>query len=289
MVPGGTKYVIINADDFGFSPGVTEGILRAHGQGVLTSTTVMANMPYAAEAVQRLAAVPDLGVGVHLNASQGPALSAAGRALAGPDGIMNRTATGVIAACIRHPSLLQAVEAEFDAQIRWVLDHGIVPTHLDSHRHSHAFCPIFARVVRLARRYSIPFVRWHGEHLPRGGRPWPAAPAKQRRIARILNVLGWANTFIAPQLRGTLGTWGIAHTGAIDAAFLVRCAQAAPPGVTEIMTHPGLADSQDTAATRLKECRQLELHALCDAAVREEFKNQKVELIHYGKLRDIVR
>ena len=74
------KRLIVNADDFGFSPGVTEGILRAHRQGIVTSTTIAANMPAAAAAAGRLAEARDLGVGVHLNVCQGPALSAEGRA-----------------------------------------------------------------------------------------------------------------------------------------------------------------------------------------------------------------
>ena len=82
------RYVIVNADDFGLSAGVTEGILRAHREGIVTSTTILANMPAAEEAVRRLAEAPGLGVGVHLNVSQGPVLSAQGEALADEDGMM---------------------------------------------------------------------------------------------------------------------------------------------------------------------------------------------------------
>ncbi|MCY2929480.1 MAG: ChbG/HpnK family deacetylase [Planctomycetota bacterium] len=181
-----TRKAIINADDFGFSPGVTEGILRAHREGVVTSTTVMANMPGAGEALGRLAEAPALGVGVHLNACQGEPLSPEGQALAQADGRMRRTATGLILACLARPRLLRAVEAEFDAQIRWLLDHGRRPTHLDSHRHVHAFSPIFARVVGLARRYDIRRIRWPQERLAGAG--WPAAPWRQRREPETLEV-----------------------------------------------------------------------------------------------------
>jgi len=274
------RRVIINADDFGWSEGVTEGILRAAREGIVTSTTIAANLPAAAQAVRRLGEAPHLGVGVHLNVSQGPPLSEAGRALAGPDGRMNRTAGAVIAASLR-PCLLAAMEAEFDAQIRWALDHGLAVTHLDSHRHAHGFPPIFARVVRLARRYNIPFVRWYGERLGRG---WPAGPAKQRRVRRVLNGFSRVNALLGGGLRGTVGTWGVEHTGRIDAAWLIRAAGAAPPGALEIMTHPGLGDDLDAAATRLRESRREELAALCDPAVRDAFDKQRIERIHYGRL-----
>jgi len=276
------RRVIVNADDFGWAPPVTEGVLRAHREGVVTSTTLAANMPDAAAAVRRLAEAPDLGVGVHLNVSQGPPLSREGLALAGDDGVMRHTATGLIAACALRPRLLAAVAAECEAQIRWALDHGLRPTHLDSHRHAHAYWPIFARVIALARRYHIRFVRRHREVL--GGRGWPAAPAGQRRTAALLNAFGAPQALWAPDRIVTRGTWGVAHTGRIDAAWLARAARAVRAGTTEIMVHPAAAGDLGPAETRLRASRQAELTALCDPAVRDAFERSGIELTHYGRL-----
>lgn len=276
------KRVIVNADDLGFSPGVNEGIIRAHREGILTSTTLAANMPAAADGIARLADAPGLGVGVHLNVSQGRPLSKEGRALAGDDGMMNRSAMAVIRDCMLRPRLLAAIRAEMDAQIRWAIDHGVRPTHLDTHRHSHAFAPIFRCVSQLARHYNIRFVRWYREALP--GRDWPAAPSKQRRTSLLLNCLGACNALIGRDLRGTHGTWGIEHTGLIDAAWLTRAAERMPPGVTEIMTHPGARDDLGEGVSRLRQSRLAELAALCDAAVKEAFKHYGIELTHYGRL-----
>lgn len=277
------KYVIVNADDYGFSAGVTEGILRAHREGLVTSTTVAANMPAAEAAVGRLAEAPGLGVGVHLNVSQGPPLSKEGRAmLAGEDGQMNRTAAGVILTAICCPWKIIAMRAEFEAQIRWVLDHGIVPTHLDSHRHAHAYPDIFECVTGLARQYNIRFVRWHGEEL--GAGPWPPAPAKGRRISWLLNAFGRYNEQTGGEFRGTRGTWGVAHTGRIDVEWFLCAARNLPPGVTEIMCHPAAADDLPPGMTRLRESRLVELASLCDGAVKEAFEKNEIELTHYGKL-----
>jgi chitin disaccharide deacetylase len=275
-----TRRVIVNADDFGFSHGITEGILRAHRDGIVTSTTIAANMPAAEEAVRRLAEVPDLGIGVHLNISQGPPLSQEAKRLAAMDGQMHLTATQAVLLCVRKPWLARVIEAEYDAQIRWVLDHGLRPTHLDSHRHTHGFPPVFARVARLARRYNIRFVRWHREPLLSSS----PVRANQPGLTRALNVLGWINARIAPGLIATKGTWGVAYTGSIDATWLKWVARVLPAGVTEIMTHPGLAGGLDAAASRLREAREQELVALCDPAVREVFKQQEVERVHYGQL-----
>jgi len=276
------KFVVINADDFGVSPGVTEGILRAHRDGVVTSTSVMANLPAAEDAVRRLTEVPGLGVGVHLNVVQGPVLSPAAGALADPDGRMDRTAGQLFAAVLRRPRLLDAIEAEFDAQVRWLLDRGRRPTHLDSHRHVHGWGPVFRRVAVVARRYDVPVVRRLREALPGGG--WPAAAPRQRLVAGLLNAFAASQAAVAGDLLPARGTWGVAHTGRIDVAWLCRAARALRPGVWEIMTHPGLAEDAGGVSTRLRASRQRELEALCSPAVARAFDRAGIRCVHYGQL-----
>lgn len=278
-----TKRVIINADDFGFSEGITTGIILAHKEGIVTSTTLMANMPYAAEAVSRLKEVPSLGVGVHLNVSQGPALSAAGKAmLAESSGLMNHPGGSIIISASYNPRILKAIEAEFQAQIEWALEHGIKPTHLDSHRHCHAFPVIFSRVARLAKRYKIPYVRWYGEPLPGNG--LIAGQARQKRIRKALTIFSRFNQFLQDNLRATRCAWGVEHTGVLNADLLIRLADLVRPGITEIITHPGLPDGISASNTRLIESRKVELEALCNPDVKNAFLNNGIELIHYGEI-----
>jgi len=276
------KCLIVNADDFGFSDGITAGILQAHVDGVVTSTSLVANMPAAERAVAQLREVPNLGVGVHLNVSQGPPCSADGRLLAGADGRMDRTGLGVILNVVRHPRLLRAIEAEFEAQIRWTLDRGLRPTHLDTHRHIHAFPPVFGRVARLARKYDIPFVRRYREVLR--GEGWPAASGRQRLLSRVLDLFGAVDRAMAPRQMVADETWGIAHTGRIDRAFLLAALRSLPAGATEIVAHPGLPGDLDPRLTRLLESRRAELEALCDPAVAEEIRIRGIRLVHYGQL-----
>jgi len=285
MSKGAKRKLIINADDFGWSAGVSRGIVEAHGRGVLTSTTVAANMPAAGECLAMLRDVPRLGVGVHLNVSQGPPLSAEGRRwLAGPGGVMNRTAVGVIGACLLRPGLLEAVEAEFDAQIRWALDHGLSPTHLDSHRHAHAFGPIGRIVERLARRHGIAHIRRPVEKLPAVA--WPPADGKARRTAKMI-ALAWRMAGHDETFFPAATTLGIAHTGRIDSTYLIQAAASVPAGLTEVMTHPGDPSDLDPSQTRLVESRRRELAALCDPAVRRAFVAENIQLVHYGDLHEI--
>ena len=287
----GQKLVIINADDLGWSEGVNVGIFRAHREGIVSSATLAANMPAAEAALAALKETPGFGVGVHLNACQGPPLSAMGlEVLAGPDGLMRSTAMRIVWRSVSRPHLLWAIAAEFDAQIRWCLERGLRPTHADTHRHLHyavagRYCipGVFHIVAGLCRRYDIRFVRRLRERLPRD--LMRTAPAKQRLISRALTLQDWWNRRWAGSLFVTEGTLGIAHTGLIDAAWLIRAAQAVRQGVTEIMVHPGLPDGLDPAQTRLLESRQMELAALCDPAVRAAFASQGIQLVHYGQIR----
>jgi chitin disaccharide deacetylase len=276
------RQLIVNADDFGFSLGISEGIVHAHREGIVTSTTIAANMPDAEASLAMLADVPTLGVGVHLNASQGPVLSQGASRLVDVAGEMNYSANGLILACAKHPSLLDAVQAEYEAQIQWCFDHGITPTHLDSHRHAHGYWPIFRRVVKLARRYNVRFIRRHRERLP--GSDWPEADKKQRRTATILNLLGTLQPMLGGDRIVTTGTWGVAQTGNYDAAWLEKVIRRVPTGVTELMTHPGKACDVSNEASRLRESRIAELQALCDPCVRAAADEEGIELIHYGTL-----
>ena len=276
--------LIVNADDLGWSEGVNAGIFQAHRDGIVTSATLAANMPAAEAALAGARSTPALGIGLHLNACQGPCLSAeAARVLAGPEGIMDLKGSQLIRRCLLRPRrTLAAVAAEFDAQIRWCLARDHRPTHVDSHRHVHAWPAIFRIVAGLCRRYDIPFVRRHREVLT--GEGWPPAPRGQRRISMVLNLLGRRCERIAPELLVTSGTLGVAHTGRMDVAFLLRAVESLQPGVAEIMVHPGFDRDLNSRQTRLLASRAAEAAALCDPAVVRAIRRRGIELTHYGRL-----
>jgi predicted glycoside hydrolase/deacetylase ChbG (UPF0249 family) len=286
METGKKCKVIINGDDFGISRRVSEGIIHAHKNGILTSATFQANGDAAEYAASLLVDVPNLGVGVHLNISQGRCISKDGLKLADENGMMNHSAVGIIMLLLKKPNLLSAVREEFESQIRRAVAMGIHPTHLDSHRHTHGFGPVCSIVADLAKKYNIPFIRRLREHLPWA--KWPKAPAKQTHVSNVLNLLGDMNKLRHWNFFKTSGTWGVAHTGYISQEWLITAANAlgrmSGCKIIEIMTHPGYSDDLDESVTRLIESRDAELAALCDDDVRKAFDENGVERIHYGKL-----
>lgn len=145
------KRLIINADDFGLCRGVNLGIMHAFQQGIVTSTTLMVNMPAADEAFALAREHPTLGVGVHINLTAGVPLAGDVTSLTGPTGLF-----------LKMPELLESahpdhVRREVEAQVAAFLASGLRPTHLDSHHHVHQEMPVAREAIeRVANRLGIP-------------------------------------------------------------------------------------------------------------------------------------
>ena len=143
--------VIFNSDDFGYSHGVNYGIVDAYQRGILTSTTLMANMPGFEHAVKLKKELPDLGVGVHLTLSCGkPLLENVDSLVEGDQFKQLSFYTKPFE--IDNDQLYQ----EWNAQIQKVYRAGIIPTHLDSHHHTHTFDNNQEVVIALAKKYDLP-------------------------------------------------------------------------------------------------------------------------------------
>jgi hopanoid biosynthesis associated protein HpnK len=280
------KRIIINADDFGLCRGVNEAVAKAHDQGVLTSATIMVNMPEAEDAVEIAKLKPGLGVGVHLNLSEGRPVSKEScvNCLLDDDGQFAYSPWKLAAMCIALHKIRQAVETELAAQIQWVIDRGLVPTHLDSHKHIHSFPAIFPIVCRLASRFGISAIRWPFEPKAVCKRPWPMLTESERRRSAIVRTMAKINRIQNRDFLRTEGLFGIAHTGKIDVNFFRAVALYNPTTTAEVMTHPALLDGLDPDKTRLVEQRKVEFEALCSEKTKQFFKDSATELVHYGQL-----
>ena len=280
------KRIIINADDFGFCKGVNEAVARAHNEGVLTSATLMVNMPAAEDAVEIAKLEPSLGVGVHLNLSEGRPVSKdrCVNCLLDGEGRFAYSPLMLSAVCIALHTIKQAVGTELAAQIQWVIDRGLIPTHLDSHKHIHSFPAIFPIVCRLASRFGISAIRWPFEPKAVCRRPWPLFTEGGRKRAAIVRTMAKINRIQNRDFLRTEGLYGIAHTGKVDVNFLRAVALYSPAATAEVMTHPGLADGLDPSQTRLVKQRRVEFEALCSEKTKQCFKDAATKLVHYGQL-----
>src|SRR3990172_4904703 len=143
--------LIVNADDFGLTEKINEATVEGHRGGIITSTTLLANGAAFETAVRLARLESDLGVGVHLNLSEGYPLCQPCRlaSLTNEKGSLYLSPVGLVRKLASGRINLGQVELELRAQIEKVKCACIEATHLDGHKHFHYFPPFLEIVIRL--------------------------------------------------------------------------------------------------------------------------------------------
>ena len=276
--------LIVNADDFGLTPGVNRAIVELHAAGLVTSTSLMARAGATDEAIELARATPSLGVGCHIVLVDGepvlppeeiPSLVDArtGQFLHSLTAFLVRLFTGRIRA--------EEIEAEAAAQIAHLQGRGVSLTHIDTHKHLHIFSAVLRPVLSAARAAGIRAVRHPFEP------EWALRAAIGASLARVVQVAALGP--LAPRSQRILaqegfastdGTIAMAGTGSLDAATLRSLLRQLPAGTWELVTHPGYNDADlEHVRTRLRASRDRERVAL--AAIREV---PGMELISFAAL-----
>jgi chitin disaccharide deacetylase len=290
------RRLIINADDFGFTSGVNRAIVEAHTRGVITSSTLMANGPVFAEAVQLTESLPKLSVGCHIVLIDGvpllapdliPALvenhSSTMQFRDGLKGFAIRALTGRL-----DPT---QIEAEATAQIRKIQSAGIAVSHVDTHKHTHIYPQILRPLLRAASACGVKAVRNpFGPRRPLKSGQLLARPGLWIRHVEVRILRRFAGAFHDAVAREGFatpdGTVGIEVTGALDEKLFRAIAEIIPEGTWEFVCHPGYNDAQlQTAKTRLRGSREIELRVLLLPQAKILLSQAGIELISYHELR----
>jgi predicted glycoside hydrolase/deacetylase ChbG (UPF0249 family) len=253
-----TRTLIVNADDFGRTRGVSAGIVHAHLHGLVTTTTAMVNLPGALQDVaQALRQAPTLGLGVHLNLTCGrpvhnpadvPSLVSLDGSFHTPDALI---ASG-------HRPNPAHVEREWRAQIEAFLETGAQLDHLDSHHHAALFSPeMWQTCLNLAAEFRC------------GVRP--PAPRETRDDVLFSRFPSGARRFATGEAWRMLANRGIPsperlvtrfHAQRARLATLLSILESLPHGTTELMCHPGWLDAILLRESGYAREREVELGAL---------------------------
>ena len=286
------RQLIVNADDFGITRGVNQGIIRSHREGIVTSATIMAGGDAFDDAAQSVRGKSSLAVGVHVVLTGGRAVAPREKigALADSEGRLPASLSQLLSRW--HAGLIrrQDVENEMCAQIAKVLDAGIKPTHLDTHKHAHCHPWVVKALASAAKKFGIARVRMPFENL-RAFFP-QAAKGVRPRISRRLFVVASRAGYPAfrtivrrNHLHAPGHFFGFASTGRLDRDVIIHILRHLPEGTSELVCHPGICDTDlRSQPTRLLEQRQAELTALVDPLVRKAIVAEDVRLINYGDL-----
>jgi hopanoid biosynthesis associated protein HpnK len=289
----GLRNLIVNADDLGWTEGVNRGIAEAHRNGIVTSASLLANGAAFASGVELARTTPGLGVGIHLNLSDGEPVADRElvTTLLNDRGELEGKPESLLLKLARRSVLLDEVEREWDAQIQKVREAGIEPTHLDGHKHVQMLPGVFEIALRLAKKHGIAAVRVSHEEsslraaLSSGAKQKGSVVMKQGVQARGLKFL--ARDAREQAERAGIATadyfCGIAQTGELTRGGVLRLLEILPDGTTELMCHPGYADAElAKTATRLQASRQTEVAILTNTQIRNLVASQGIRLVDYG-------
>ena len=282
-----TSRLIVNADDFGLTRGVNRAIAELYRAGALSSATLMANGDAFADAVTIAQELPGLGVGCHVVLTDGRPLCSPEQipTLLGPDRRSLRPSLSGFARSALLGRLDEAdIEREASAQVMRLLEGGIRPTHLDSHKHTHMFPVVLRALLRVAERFQIAAIRNPFEQR------WSLHFGRGRVLRRLqIQVLGLLEQSFHARLRThdgrirtTRGAVGVSATGDLDEATLASLLAKLPQGTWELVCHPGFCDGDlERTTTRLKSEREVEREALLRLIPRA-LKERVTELVSFA-------
>lgn len=285
--------VIINNDDFGLSHGFNLAIEDCFKNGITTSTSIRTNGVAYKQAVSNIKTkLNKIKLGVHLNLSDGKTSTSK---LANKKGNYKRQFFNYLIELIfPNQSLLQAIESDLRHQLEKAIKKDRLKIdHLDSHEHVHMIPPIFRIVCKLAREYSIPYVRIANENwYTTGNLKQDLSPFINTNIIKfiILKIFSQTNikTLRLYNLRTSDRFYGIIYSGHMNTMTIIgalRDAMKHHLSVIEILAHPVLITPLDTKFTSEfirwyshQNERLIENSALKDTALREFIENSKIRL-----------
>ncbi|OEU74905.1 MAG: hypothetical protein BA874_11230 [Desulfuromonadales bacterium C00003068] len=267
--------LIVNADDLGWATGRDRGIFKSIESGIVTSVSLLANGTTFSEAVAELSC-HQVGVGVHLNLTDGCALTGTLR------GLTDKRGNFLGKECSRQVFAAQcfdrdAVYLELVAQVEKIIVAGVEIDHIDSHQHMFLFPALTPLMVKLCQQFKIKAVRLP---VPLEGEEHDSACAvgDEMKVYRQLSHQ-FEQCVRRAKLFSPDGLWGMALVDRLRESSLLSLIDEVPAGCYELMVHPGYKDNG------LPFCgveRTYELDALTSIAVRQRIEEREIKLTTFG-------
>ncbi|HYR79585.1 MAG TPA: hopanoid biosynthesis-associated protein HpnK [Candidatus Dormibacteraeota bacterium] len=278
------KRLIVNADDFGLSPEVNAGVIRAHRDGILGSASLMVAEPAAKAAAELARQNPALDVGLHAVVCRGRSILGAAH-LHGAVTASGHFLENPILAGMRYffdRSMRTKMTDELRAQVERHLELVGYLNHIDGHLNFHVH-PLFADIlIELAVEYKVPCIRLPREsvmttmrlrrnHVPSKLFESVIFRTLSRRTRRMMAERG---------LRSTDALFGLHQSGHLDEDYIVGVIDKLRDGTTELYFHPAadVGDIPPSAAA------QLEVEILTSPRVRDAIDRNAIELITFANL-----
>ena len=259
--------IVINADDFGYSKAINLGIINTHTNGILTSTTLMANMYGFEHGIKLMMENPELGIGAHLTLTCGKPVLKNVNSLTDENGNFKS-----LKAYKENPDTadLGQIYDEWNAQIKKLLSAGVRLTHLDSHHYVHSFERYSEISEMLSKKYDLPLRNCFG---------------LEKRITNknILKTEAFWNLFNFPEMKKM--NFSYEHVKYNLHRIIRENAEIYQKysGV-EGSCHPGYMDSQVYFGSSFNIARMREIEVLCDPDTDNIFREYGFKYCKYSDL-----
>jgi hopanoid biosynthesis associated protein HpnK len=274
--PETARRLIVNADDFGASPGTNQAVIRAHREGILTTASLMVNESACGEAVTLAREHPQLGVGLHLALSHGRSALPREKipGLVNSRGEFSNRAEATGFRYFIRRELHPQIRAEIRAQFAAFKATGLPLDHVNGHLHFHLHPTVFRILMQESEALGIRRLR-----LTRDPFWLNARLASGRWVYRGLHAAIYA--CLSARAAGELKSRGIPHArnvfgllqnARVDEAYILRLLPRLPEGDSELYSHPSLDEFKH------------EFDALISPRVQAAVQAHGIELIRYQDL-----
>jgi hopanoid biosynthesis associated protein HpnK len=271
-----TRRLIVNADDFGRSHSINEAVIRAHREGILTTTSLMVNEPGFDEAVQLARENPKLGVGLHF-------ATVCGRSALPPEKVPNLVnakgefTNNPASAGMRYffsPACRRQLRDEITAQFEKFHSTGLPLDHVNGHLHLHMHPAIFSILVENAERFCIRRMRLTNDRFFLNARIASGEWIYRIAHAVIFKFLSaWErSTFKRKNFAHTDAVFGLLQNARVDEDYVTKLLPHLPSGVSELYSHPSLDQFKN------------EFDALVSPKTKALVRELNIELIRYGDI-----
>lgn len=250
------KHLIINADDFNLSGGVSRGITEAIDAGSITSTTVLVT-ERKGRAVSRIRHYKTVSIGLHVNLTFGKPVSHPReiQPLCEASGTFKKRAMRFWDVCD-----IGTVEIEIRSQIeRFCAWFGRMPSHLDSHHHIHSH----PRILQVMKKYALEY----------------GCALRKNDLDRAASASRVPVTDFSLYRFDSRRPW--------DQSSLCEALTQIRPGVTELIVHPGRADATLMKKSTFNRARETELRALLSKQFKEHVARENIRLMAYADLKNV--
>ncbi len=282
MRPKPSKQLLVNADDFGLTEGMTDGIIEAHQRGIVTSTSIIASGAAFEYAVRQAHHNQSLAIGVHLTLVEELPVSDPKDipTLLRRNGKLPRNYTELLSGLVLGRIQSEHIEHELRAQVVKCLNAGLRPTHLDSHQHVHTLPSILRIAIRTGEEFEIP-----GMRLPRDSPPHHFASLQKSLLCMMAR---WDARYLRTSRFATCDRMaGLFESGALSETELLAILERLPEGSTELVCHPGKGDrSSEMSYAHWRYNWEAELNALTSRRVRDVLRSENIQLITYRDLQN---